>query len=251
MTRHDPILPRPAGAAQGEPVILIPGLMCDARVFSNLIMALNDRHPVVLAPVCSGDTVRDMAARLLAAAAPHFALIGDGLGGMVAMEMLRQQPERVTRLALISAGPLSPTPQEAADREMRIFEAQAGRLPRALDLEYPADIFAAKDQTGTVRATLQKMGQRLGVETFAQQSRAMQRRPDQQRTLRSYRGPSTVICGADDARLPPQRHEFTAALLHNATLHVIDGAGHMPLLETPGPVSAAVQGWMTTPLRLA
>ncbi|KAJ54154.1 hypothetical protein ACMU_03465 [Actibacterium mucosum KCTC 23349] len=250
MTRHDPKPPQGIGAVTGEPVILIPGLGCDARVFSTLIMALNDQHPVQLAPVCRGDSIRDMAARILASAPAHFALAGDGLGGMVAMEVLRQQPDRVTRLALISAGPLSPTPQEAADREMRIFDAQAGRLWRAIKNEYPAEILYTGEAQANLLENLQKMAKRLGPEVFCEQSRAMQRRPDQQRALRNYRGPAMVICGQDDMRLPLQRHEFTATLLPSARLCVVPNAGHLPLLENPRAVTDALQEWLAMPLRL-
>jgi pimeloyl-ACP methyl ester carboxylesterase len=95
------------------------------------------------------------------------------------------------------------------------------------------------------------MGCALGAETFVRQSRAMQRRPDQQKVLRQFRAPAMVICGAHDTLTPPRRHAFLAELIPNARLEIIDDAGHLPPVEAPGAVTGALREWLKMPMRLS
>jgi pimeloyl-ACP methyl ester carboxylesterase len=90
----------------------------------------------------------------------------------------------------------------------------------------------------------------LGAEVFVTQSRAMQRRPDQQRTLRRAMVPALILAGADDPLVPLRRQELIASLMPVARLQVIDGAGHLPSIEQPGAVSAALEAFLSGPLLL-
>lgn len=233
-----------------ETLVLLPGMMCDARVWSEQILAFNGERSVLLARLSDGGSVAAMARQVLDGAPKHFALAGHGLGAVIAMEIMRQAPERVTRAALMSCTPLAETPPEAAAREARIVSAQAGSILRAMLEEFPKDILAPGPHRNQVHGEMVEMGRVLGAEMFVRQSRAMQRRPDQQKVLRQFRAPVMVLCGAHDTLTPPRRHEFMSQLIPNATLEVIDQAGHMPLLEAPEAVTAALSRWLGAPLRL-
>ena len=88
-----------------EPVVFIPDLMCDARVFQPQINALSAERIVVVAAPVVGERIEGMASHLLHGVPQRFALVGLGLGALVAIELTRRAPERVGRLALISADP--------------------------------------------------------------------------------------------------------------------------------------------------
>ncbi|MHC0053262.1 alpha/beta fold hydrolase [Actibacterium sp. D379-3] len=233
-----------------ETLLLLPGMMCDARVFSDQILAFNGTRAVQIAALCDAGSIAAMARGVLDGAPERFALAGHGMGAAVAMDVLRQAPDRVTRIALMSCTPLAETPQEAAAREERIVGARAGRLDEAIRAELPGSSLAPGPGRMAVQAALTEMAQTLGPEVFVHQSRAMQRRPDQQKVLRQLRAPVLVLCGAHDTLTPPRRHEFMAELIPNATLSVIDAAGHMPLLEAPDAVTAAMRDWLAAPYRL-
>ena len=233
-----------------ETLLLLAGMMCDARVFSDQILGFDDLCAVQLVPVWNDGSVTAMARGVLEGAPQRFALAGHGLGGLVALDILRQAPGRVTRVALMGCTPLAETPQEAAAREPRIVAAQAGQLERALREEFPTGCFAPGPDRALMQDAMVEMGLRLGPEVFVRQSRALQRRPDQQKVLRQLRAPALVICGAHDTLTPPRRHEFMAGLIPHATLEVIGEAGHMPLLETPEAVTEALRRWMSAPFRL-
>ena len=96
----------------------------------------------------------------------------------------------------------------------------------------------------TVLNLVYDMARNLGPDVFVAQSRAMQRRPDQQAILRRCKVPALVLCGLEDSLTPPKRQEFMANLIPNATLKLIPGAGHLPVLEQPELSTRALQDWL-------
>ena len=94
------------------------------------------------------------------------------------------------------------------------------------------------------------MADALGPEVFVRQSRALQRRPDQQSTLRKCRIPALILCGVHDALCPVKRHQFMAELIPSATLRVLEHSGHLPTLEQPAETTGALRAWMAQPLVL-
>ncbi|MCL3882284.1 alpha/beta hydrolase [Marivita sp. GX14005] len=230
-----------------EPIVLLPGMMCDARLFEPQIRALSATHPVMVAPITQGQRIEEIASGLLDALPQKFALAGLSMGGIVAMELLRRAPDRVTRIALMDTNCLAETPQMAANREPQIIKVKAGKLAEVMRDELKPNYLAPGPQRPSVLQTVMEMAQTLGPEVFVRQSRALQRRRDQQPTLRKIRQPALVLCGAHDALCPVKRHVFMAELIPHARLAVIDDAGHLPTLETPDAVSDALREWLEQP----
>ncbi|MCI2394104.1 alpha/beta fold hydrolase [Aliiroseovarius sediminis] len=230
-----------------EPVVLIPGMMCDARVFGPQIDDLSRDHIVIVAPPIHGETIRDMAGHILDQLPPRFALAGLSMGGIVAMEIARRAPERVTRLALMSTSPLPDTPAQATWREPQIVRASAGRLAEAMADALAPDNLAPGCGRAAVVDLVNDMAHGLGGEMFVRQSRALQRRPDAQRSLQKLRIPTMVLCGAHDGLTPPRRHETMAALIPGAELVILPGAGHLPTVEQPQQVNIGMRAWLDMP----
>jgi pimeloyl-ACP methyl ester carboxylesterase len=227
-----------------EPVVLLPGMMCDARFWWPQISHFGTRRAVHLPPMTTADTISGIAAVVLEAAPAKFALAGHYMGGAVAMEVIRRAPDRVTRLALMDTNPLSETPQVAALRDPQMARAKSGRFIEVMRDEIkPADLWPGPAQAGVLEIVM-NMARSLGPDVYVRQSRAMQRRPDQQGTLRRVSVPTLVLCGEHDAICPLRRHEFMAGLIPGAVLRVIPGAGHLPTLEAPGPTIKALEEWL-------
>ncbi|MEM9579574.1 MAG: alpha/beta fold hydrolase [Pseudomonadota bacterium] len=233
-----------------EPVVFLPGMMCDARLFGPQIAELSADRPVMAAPVHQGERVEEIASALLAQLPAKFALAGLSMGGIVAMEVLRRAPDRVTRLALMDTNPLPETPQVAAGREPQIIGARSGRLLEVMREEMKPNYLAPGPQRVDVLNLVMDMAEVLGPEAFVRQSRALQRRRDQQKTLRACKVPALVLCGEHDALCPVKRHSFMAELIPYAELRVIPGAGHLPTLEQPAATTAALKEWLAQPFVL-
>jgi pimeloyl-ACP methyl ester carboxylesterase len=232
-----------------EPVLLLPGLACDARLFFPQIVSLALTRPVTVMPL-AGALVEDMSLTVLRDAPARFALAGQGLGGTVALDVVRRAPERVTRVILISSDPLSETPQQAAAREARLVLARAGRLGEAVLGEVPPSALYDGPAREDVLAVLEDMGRVTGAEGFLAQSRAMQRRPDHQKTLRRFLLPALMIGGAQDTIVPPRRQAFTAELMPKGRFHKVEDAGHLPTLESPDEVCDVMEAFLNEPLML-
>jgi pimeloyl-ACP methyl ester carboxylesterase len=172
------------------------------------------------------------------------------MGGIVAMELLRRAPERITRLALMDTNPLAETPQTAAAYEPMIIGARAGRLEEVLRGFMRPDYLAPGPQRLAVLGQVLEMGRDLGPEVLVRQVRALQRRRDQQPTLRRCKVPTLILCGAYDTLTPLKRHAFMAELIPYARLEVIAEAGHLPTLEAPEATTAALRAWMQQPFVL-
>ncbi|MEJ6392093.1 alpha/beta fold hydrolase [Gymnodinialimonas sp. 2305UL16-5] len=230
-----------------EPLVLLPGMMCDARLFEPQITAFSAERAVMVAPLSGAERVQDLAAQILSDAPARFALAGLSMGGIVAMEILAQAPERVTRLALLDTNPLPDTPERAADRDRQIAEVQAGGLRAMMRDEMKPNYLADGPTTGAILDLCMAMAEALGPDVFIRQSRALQMRPDQTETLRSLSVPVLVLCGAEDTLCPVSRHEMMRDLIPGAELQVIAGAGHLPTLEQPAATHAALAHWLTGP----
>ncbi len=231
-----------------EPLVFLPPMLCDARVFAPQVAELSRERAVTVAPVHGAERIEEIASGLLDVLPSKFALAGMGFGGVVALELLRRADKRVTRLALMDTTPLPETPQEASAREARIVSAKMGRMAEVVAQEVPSSaLFDGPDRPG-IMGLMRNMAQSLGGPAYVQQSRAMQKRKDQQSNLRKVGRPILVLCGAHDTLIPLKRHEFLAELVTGATLSVIENAGHMPTLENPAATTEALRNWLEAPL---
>ncbi|MEJ6388792.1 alpha/beta fold hydrolase [Gymnodinialimonas ulvae] len=226
------------------PLLLLPGMMCDARLFQPQITAFSASRPVMCAPLSGRRTIAELAADILAAAPPRFALLGLSMGGIVAMEMARQAPERLDRIALLDTNPLAETPERAAAREPQIDDVRTGGLRRVMRDEMKPNYLADGPNQGATLDLCMAMAETLGPEVFEDQSRALQTRPDQTETLRTLGMPALVLCGEADSLCPLHRHELMRDLIPGAILEVITGAGHLPTLEHPTATNAALARWL-------
>ena len=233
-----------------ETLVVIPGFMADARAFLPQLVHLATGRPILLILPTTGETVEQIALAALPALPAKFALLGHGLGGQVALEILRRQTAAVTRMALIATDPLPEPPQTAALREVQVVAAKSGKLADAMAHEIPKAALADTEWRDDVLALMQDMATGLGPDQFQRQSRALQRRPDQARTLRKCQIPVLILAGAADTLVPVRRAEFLVGLIAKARLQIIDNAGHLPQLEQPEAVSKALTDFFAGPLLL-
>lgn len=233
-----------------EPLVMIPGLMADARLFLPQMVRLGAGRACHVCLPAQGDTVEGLSEEVLAGLPEKFALLGHGLGGDVALDIVRRAPERVTRIALMATDPLSEAPQVAVERETRMVMAKAGRLVDAIRQEIPQACLADSPWRDEIMALVQDMALGLGEGVFLRQSRALQRRPDQQKTMRRIKLPALVIAGRVDTLVPLRRQEFTANLMPFGKLVIIEDAGHLATLEQPEAVSTAIESFLDGPMML-
>lgn len=225
------------------PLVLVPGMMCDARMWGGLPAALHPR-PVAHAIPDQADRIDRIAAAILADAPPSFALAGLSMGGIVAMEIVAQAPDRVQRLALLDTNPMAELPEVQARREPQIARALAGDLAAVIRDDMKPNYLAPGPDRQAILDLCMDMALSLGPEVFARQSRALRDRPDRQAALAAYRGPALVLMGAEDRLCPRDRHDLMHALMPQSRFVTIPGAAHLPPLERPMETCAALRRWL-------
>ncbi len=233
-----------------ETLVMIPPLMCDVRIFSHQIRELSKEHAVMIAPATRGERMEEIASQILTWAPSKFALAGAGLGGMVAMEVIRRASDRVTRIALIDTSAQADTPEIAAAREAQIIAARSGRMDDVLQHEMNSTWMAPNTDKAAMIQLLKEMGHGLGAEVYVRQARALQRRKDQQATLRKIKQPAVVLCGRFNGQFPLKRQEFMAEMIPYGHLEVIEQGGYLSTVESPEAVTDALRRWMKMPLML-
>ncbi|MEM8580574.1 MAG: alpha/beta fold hydrolase [Pseudomonadota bacterium] len=229
------------------PLVLVPGMMCDARLFLPQLVAFSRERPVSVVPLIGRDSIEALARDALSNAPARFALAGLSMGGIVAMEIARLAPERIDRLALMDTNHLPEQPERQALREDEISEALAGGLTRVMREEMKPNYLAEGPRKAAILRTCMDMAMDLGPEVFAHQSRALRDREDQSETLRGLACPTLILCGRHDLLCPVERHEAMQALVPSCVIDVIEDAGHMPTLEQPGATNAALARWLNAP----
>lgn len=197
-----------------------------------------------IAPCTEQDTMSGLAAAILAHAPRRFALAGLSMGGIVAMEVLRQASDRVERVALLDTNCRAEPAEVQARRLPQIARAQTGDLAGVMQ-EFLLPNYLADPEAGAETLDVcMDMALGLGPDVFARQSRALASRPDQQATLAAWPGPALVLTGAEDRLCPRDRHELMHSLMPQSTLVVVEGAGHLPTLEKPMETTAALIRWL-------
>ena len=227
-----------------DPLVLLPGMMCDARLYGPQIDAFSHERAIMVAPVGDHETVQALAKDVLSAAPARFALAGLSMGGIVAMEVIRQAPARVTRLALLDTNPKAEVPEIAARREPQIEKVGKGGLRGVMRDEMKPNYLTDGPNMGQILDLCMAMAETLGPDVFVRQSRALQTRPDQRDTLRTVKVPTLILCGEDDALCPIHRHELMHDLIPHATLTIVKRAGHLPTLEQPAATNEALASWL-------
>ena len=233
-----------------EPLVIIPGLMADARLFLPQMVRLGTDRACQVCIAAKGDTVEQMSEAIMGSLPEKFALMGHGLGGDIALDIIRRVPDRVTRVVLMATDPLSEPPAQAVDRETRMVMARAGRLVEAMAQEIPVAAIADRPWRDEIMDLVEDVALGLGEGVFLRQSRALQRRPDQQKTMRKVRLPALVLAGRLDPLMPLRRQEFTATLMPYGQFKIIEDAGHLAPLEQPEAVSSAVETFLNGPMML-
>jgi len=231
-------------AADPVPLVMLPGLICDSRIFAAQASAFAQAWPVP--DYGDAATLQDMARRVLDTAPERFALLGHSMGARVALEIMRSAPERVDRLALVSTGVHLPADGEAAKRHALRDLGRKWGMAALVDAWLPPMIAPSRPRD-QLYDELRAMCIHAGLARFEAQIAALLARPDVESLLPEIACPTLVAVGSEDRWSPPAQHEAIAALIPGAQLVVIEGAGHMLPVECPDALNAAIAAWLEQP----
>lgn len=212
------------------PVVLVPGMLCDADLWSDLPELPGE---VVRAEITE-PSIGGMADQVLSAVDGEFALMGLSLGAIVGFEVLRRAPERVSAFGALSTNAGAPRPEQR-----RAWERQAVADFDEVVAEILPAMFA--EPRSPLRERFLGMAERIGPEIFRAQLAAQATRTEAFDAIAGYQGPVRVLCGDRDALCPAEFHEDIVKHAARGRLHVLSGAGHLLPLERPAVVGALIR----------
>jgi pimeloyl-ACP methyl ester carboxylesterase len=225
-------------------ILLLPGLLCDASVWTAQIEALRPYAHVLVADFFQHDSLEAMARSALAMVEGPIIAIGHSMGARVAMEMAHLAPERIVKLALIDTGIDSRREGEEAKRQVLVDLAYAEGMGALADRWLPPMVHADRTDDQRLLAPMKAMVMRATPEQHQRQIRALLNRPNLVPRLADVNCPTLVMVGRQDRWSPLAQHEEMAAHIPNSELVVIEDSGHMTLLEQPEQVSNALLRWL-------
>lgn len=226
------------------PLLLLPGLLCDDALWAEQVAALADHCDIVIADMTHDDSIAGMAERAVARMPDTFAMCGLSMGGYTAMEVMRQVPERVTRLALFDTSPHADTPDRVDIRKRLMARVEAGEFTDVIEGHFTGFVHPSRLSDDGLMGKIRSSAMNVGPKAYIRQQAAIIARPDSTETLKAVVCPTLVLCGAEDALTPPPLHDEIAALVPGAELIKVALSGHLPTLEKPDAVNAAMRDWL-------
>ncbi|MFD6210457.1 alpha/beta fold hydrolase [Peribacillus sp. NPDC060253] len=225
------------------PLILLPGTLCDERLWEKV--NLSDHAEVKVCDVSRADTIEGIAKSVLENAPDKFALAGLSLGGIISLEIMRLAPDRVMKLALLDTNPNPPSLEQIAGWERFIDMANNGHfLDITIQHLLPVLIHPDRRNDETLASTIIDMAKKIGNEGYINQLKAVMTRSDQRPILQTISCPTIVLVGKEDKVCPVHMSEFLTKNIPSARLEVVDHSGHLITLEQPVKVSRLLRNWL-------
>jgi pimeloyl-ACP methyl ester carboxylesterase len=220
---------------------MLPGMMLDARLYAYQSAKLAPSYATVVGDLTRSSSISALAQDVLGDAPERFALIGLSMGGIVAFEVWRQAPERVTHIALLDT---TFYPDRAERRELRleqIAQVETGGLREVTASLKPLYLSRRNRENPHLLQAIMDMGLELGSEVFRRQSLALRDRRDSIGTLPTISCPALILCGREDQLCPIDWHVAMANAIPKADLVVLADCGHLSAMEEPEAVTASLE----------
>ena len=235
------------------PLLLFPGLLCDARLWRDQVAALSAAAPCIVADCTQDDTLDGMAERALAAVdtmfSGRFAVAGLSMGGYAALALMRRAPERVSAFCLMDTSARPDTPEQARRRRgLMALVARGGRFKGVTPRLLPQLLHPDRLGDEALCEEVMAMADRIGPAAFLRQQAAIVARPDSRPDLPRIAVPTLVAVGAGDQLTPPEHAAEIAGLVPGAALHVVEGAGHLLPMERPDAATGLMRPWLDAAL---
>lgn len=227
-----------------QSLLLLSGLLCDETIWADIPDRIADAADVRILSFRDFSSIADMAEYVLSLAPQRFALAGHSMGGRVALEIMRSDPQRVTRLALLNTA-VHPVRDGEPQSRGHLLRVAYERGMAALAAEWLPPMMAdAPARTARLLPRLSAMIERSTPHSYAGQINALLRRPDALSVLPTISVPTLLLSGSEDTWSPISQHEAMRRRIPHATLFEIPGAGHLSPIERPDAVAIALREWL-------
>ncbi|TMJ98411.1 MAG: alpha/beta fold hydrolase [Actinobacteria bacterium] len=216
-------------------VLFLHAFPLDSRMWKSQRRAVEEAGWAVAAPDLPGDepevSFAAWAERVLGFVEGDLVPVGNSMGGYLAFELWRQAPDRIRALVLVDTR-AGPEPEDAKQTRNDLIQVVGEDGAGALWQEDRPAVFAHDAGRGVIDAARHLVHEQP-VTGLVAALEAIRDRVDSRPTLSTIDVPVLVVVGEEDDVTPPSEAEALAAVLPDARLLRIPGAGHLPSLEQP------------------
>ncbi|WP_298772280.1 alpha/beta hydrolase [uncultured Shewanella sp.] len=226
-------------------VLFIPGLGGDPSMWKAVASDMLPQMQLHYGSVLKGESVAELARRVLMDAPDKFVAIGFSLGGWVAMELARIAPKRVLGLGLISTTDGTMSAQTIA--AMKASQQQILEQDLAIVIQQSlAHYFTPDDlKHDAMIASYQAMMLRVGAEICMQQYQLIIDFKGPMPFLSSLHCPTIVLRGEQDERIPFSMTQDLCQVIASAQYRGIKSASHYVPLSQPQRVAKCLNQWLS------
>ena len=239
-------------AGTGPAVVLIHAFPFDGRMWAGQVKDLSQRHTVIVpdipgfgrSPRPDGnpsldDWARDLVALCNANGIEKALVAGCSMGGYITFAILERMPAFAAGIAFINTRAAADTQDARRARYEMVERARHEGSGFLAQTEPPLSHQTLTNRPDVVALARSMMADATPVGIMTAQ-RAMASRRDARHMLGEIRVPVTVIYGEDDPLVPRTEAQAIATAIPGAEFVPVPGAGHLPPIEQPSAVSAAL-----------
>lgn len=245
---------RDEGEAKGLPLVFINSLGTDLRIWDAIVPHFSANHRLVRydkrghglsdcpsPPYTLHQHTADLAGLMDALQVNQAIFVGISVGGMIAMDFAIHHPHRVGKLVLCDTAPRIGTPEMWNERVNTLRAHGMAHLGETILARWFAPSFAA-EQPDAYRG-YGNMLTRTPIDGYTGTCEAI-RDADLWPHVGRIEAPTLVLCGAEDLATPPAQAQKLAHTLPNATYTILESAAHLPCIEQPQALAAAIDAFL-------
>jgi pimeloyl-ACP methyl ester carboxylesterase len=224
-------------------LLMLPGSLCDARVFDAQSRSLRRGFSPILADYRKLQAGTQWVDALLADMPPRFSVAGFSLGGLWALEMLRRAPQRIERMALIASNAQSAS-ERTRRSSKRLWRQWCSRGPEAVVQQLKPAYFHHQSMRRKHAPVIRDMALRTPRRAVAAEFSWAAHRPAGHHLLADFRGPLLLVSGERDRLCPPAWQQAILQAQPAARWVCLPRVGHFVPLEAPAALRDALLQWM-------
>ncbi|OXM13149.1 alpha/beta fold hydrolase [Paenibacillus herberti] len=254
---------RSTGKSSGHELtlVLLHGFCGSSAYWEKLLPLLEPRYRIITADLRghgnssgAGDRVLqmeqladDIAELLSAIEADNIVLLGHSMGGYAALALAEKYPDLLSGLGLIHSTPMPDSPEAQEGREKAAAALANNGIVSFVDGLVPK-LFAPSNLESDLISRAKEIGYGTAAADAAAAALGMKQRPDRSSVLESLQIPLLLVAGSEDAVIPPAK--VFAAQGSRTRTEVLEGAGHMSMMEQPEKLASLLEEWLKTELNV-
>ena len=228
-----------------SPLVLIPSQLCTHLAWQPQLDTFSNEFQISVADHRDHPTISAIAKSILDKRPGSFALAAHGMGGFIAMEIMRQAPQRVTKLALFDTLASADTPAQTERRNGYAQLVRDGLFDQVIEERIPILFSESSRRNRHLLEVARDMARATGAEGFLNQQAAIMGRIDSSQSLTDIKCPTLLAIGREDAITSLADAEMIAAHIPQARLEIVENSGHLIMLEQPERVSEIMKDWLS------